>query len=242
MKLYRRILQTPTARSMLAATIAGYIRLVYATGRWQMIHGEIPEKLQKDGRSFIACFWHGRIMMMNVAKRPRPDVPFYMLSSPHADGRLTTAVMGHFNIDTVMGSTRRGGLKALRQLARLLKGGALTGMTPDGPHGPRMRCGMGTIMLARLSGAPLLPTTFSARPSKIIRSWDRFMLPWPFCRGVFVCGEPIEVAADADADTMEAARLLLEERMTAVQDEADRLLGLEPVDPAPKDAQVKVKP
>ena len=67
------------------------------------------------------------------------------------------------------------------------------------------------------------------------------MMPSPFCRGVFVCGEPIEVAHDADEAAMEAARLLLEQRLTEVQDEADRLLGLTPIEPASKDAKAKVK-
>jgi hypothetical protein len=230
-KFYRHILYKPAVRRMLAATAAGYVRLVHATGRWQLIRNEILQDLDKQGRSAIVCFWHGRLAMMNVAERP--DRPFYMLSSPHADGRFTTAMMGHFNIDTVMGATRRGGLKALRQLARLVKDGALAGMTPDGPHGPRMRVSMGVIMLARLSGAPLVPTTFSARPAKIIGSWDRLMMPLPFGRGVFLYGEPVEVAADADGEAMESARLLLEQRMTALQDEADRMLGLPTIEPDP---------
>lgn len=234
-KLYRRILQKPPVRRALAATIAGYIRLVHATGRWQTIRGDIPESLRRQGKTFIVCFWHGRLLMMNLAWVT--DAPFYMLSSPHADGRLTTAVMGHFNIDTVMGSTRKGGSAALRQLARLLRGGAWAGMTPDGPHGPRMRASLGVVMLARMSGAPLVPATYSARPCKIVGSWDRFMLPFPFGRGVFAWGEPIEVAADADNDAMETARLLLEERLTALQAETDRILDLPAIEPAPPVAE-----
>jgi len=230
-KLYRRILQKPPVRRALAALIAGYIRLVHGTGRWQTIRGDIPERLRAEGKSFIVCFWHGRLLMMNLAWES--DTPFYMLSSPHADGRLTTAVMGHFNIDTVAGSTRKGGTAALRQLTRLLKGGACAGITPDGPRGPRMRASLGAIVLARMSGAALVPATYSTRPGKIIGSWDRFLLPAPFGRGVFAWGEPVAVAADADPAEMEAARLLLETRMNALIDEADRLLGRATVAPAP---------
>jgi lysophospholipid acyltransferase (LPLAT)-like uncharacterized protein len=230
-KLYRRILQKPPVRRALAALIAGYIRLVHKTGRWQTIRGDVPERMRAEGKPFIVCFWHGRLLMMNLAWAS--DKPFYMLSSPHADGRLTTAVMGHFNIDTVAGSTRKGGTAALRQLTRLLKNGAWAGITPDGPRGPRMRASLGAIVLARMSGAPLVPATYSVRPGKIFGSWDRFLLPLPFGRGVFAWGEPVAVAADAGPQAMEAARLLLEERMNALMADADGRLGRPAVEPAP---------
>jgi lysophospholipid acyltransferase (LPLAT)-like uncharacterized protein len=231
LKLYRRILQKPPVRRALAATIAGIIRLIYATSRWQFVRPEIGADLLAQGRSYIACFWHGRVLMMNLAWRS--DAPFYMLSSPHADGRLTTAIMGHFGIDTVTGSTRKGGSGALRQLTRLLRKGATVGITPDGPRGPRKRVSMGVVVLAKMSGAPLVPTTFSARPRKVLGTWDRFVMAFPFGRGVFLWGEPVYVPAEADADAMEAARLLLEERMNALCDEGDRLMGVEPIEPAP---------
>jgi lysophospholipid acyltransferase (LPLAT)-like uncharacterized protein len=230
-KLYRRILQKSSVRTALAALIAGYIRLVHKTGRWRTLRGDIPTNLRAEGKPFIVCFWHGRLLMMNLAWAS--DKPFYMLSSPHADGRLTTAVMGHFNIDTVAGSTRKGGTAALRQLTRLLKNGAWAGITPDGPRGPRMRVSLGAVVLARMSGAPLVPATYSCRPGKIVGSWDRFLLPAPFGRGVFAWGEPVAVAPDADAAAMEAARLLLEHRMNALLDEADRALGRATIEPAP---------
>lgn len=237
MKLYRRILQKPPVRRALAALIAGYIRLVHKTGRWHTIRGDVPERMRADGKPFIVCFWHGRLLMMNLAWAS--DKPFYMLSSPHADGRLTTAVMGHFNIDTVAGSTRKGGTAALRQLTRLLKNGAWAGITPDGPRGPRMRASLGAIVLARMSGAPLVPATYSVRPGKIFGSWDRFLLPLPFGRGVFAWGEPVAVAADADPEAMEAARLLLEERMNALMADADGRLGRPAIEPAPAPASLE---
>jgi lysophospholipid acyltransferase (LPLAT)-like uncharacterized protein len=88
-------------------------------------------------------------------------------------------------------------------------------------------------VLARMSGAPLVPATYSVRPGKIFGSWDRFLLPLPFGRGVFAWGEPVAVAADAGPQAMEAARLLLEERMNALMADADGRLGRPAVEPAP---------
>jgi hypothetical protein len=56
-------------------------------------------------------------------------------------------------------------------------------------------------------------------------SWDRFNLALPFGRGVFLWGEPIEIAADLDAAGLEEARLLVETRMNEMAREADRRVG-----------------
>jgi lysophospholipid acyltransferase (LPLAT)-like uncharacterized protein len=57
---------------------------------------------------------------------------------------------------------------------------------------------------------------------KVFGSWDRFLLPYPFSRGLFVWGKPLWVSADATAHDVEAARRDLEailNRMTAEADE-----------------------
>ena len=58
-----------------------------------------------------------------------------------------------------------------------------------------------------------------------MNSWDRFNLALPFGRGVFVWGEPIEIASDLDAAGLEEARLLVETRMNEMAREADRRVG-----------------
>ena len=52
--------------------------------------------------------------------------------------------------------------------------------------------------------------------------------------GVFLWGDPIYVPRDADAETMEAKRLEVEEAMNALADRADGMMGqprIEPADP-----------
>jgi lysophospholipid acyltransferase (LPLAT)-like uncharacterized protein len=96
-----------------------------------------------------------------------------------------------------------------------------------------MRAGGGAMTLARLTGAPLLPVTFSCRPRRLLGTWDRLALALPFGQGVFVWGAPISVSRDADDAEIERARLHLEEGLNAVTFEADRLMGQVPVEPAP---------
>ena len=116
---------------------------------------------------------------------------------------------------------------------RALNAGQNVGFTPDGPRGPAMRASAGIIAAARLTGAPILPLSYATTNRLVLGSWDRFHVALPFSRGVFIWGEPIRVAGDADAAAQETARLVLEERMNAITAEADRHCGRAPVAPAP---------
>lgn len=47
------------------------------------------------------------------------------------------------------------------------------------------------------------------------------MLPYPFSRGVFICGEPVEVASDAGPEEMEKALVKLERTLVDITVAAD---------------------
>ena len=209
---------------------AQYIRVLRATGRWRNEGEDTANRLFAEGRPLILAFWHGRLMMMPFAWRHREHV--HVLISGHRDGRLIAGAMTRFGIPTVMGSTRRGGAGAVLKLSRILQEGGVVAITPDGPRGPRMRVSQGIIHLARVTGAAILPMTYAATPRRILASWDRFVLPFPFGRGVYLWGAPISVAADADDGAQEAARRALEDALTALTDRADAELGLPRTEPA----------
>ncbi len=198
-----------------------YIRFIHVTGNWRIENKDIPEKLLAEGKTFITCFWHGRLMMMSYAWPYQPS--FSMLISSHADGQLIAKTINRLGFDTLAGSTKSGGSEALRAMVRKLKEGGYVGMTPDGPRGPRMRASSGAVALAKLAGVPILPLSYSARSWKLFSSWDRFILPSPFSKGVFVWGEPIEISTDGNDATLETNRLDLENALTAVTKQADDL-------------------
>lgn len=237
MRKLKQILKSDAARAIMTRAITAYIRLVYRSGSWRQINADIPHRFWDKGEPFILAFWHGRLLMM-----PRlwpAEQTIHMLISQHRDGELITNAVAPFGIRTIRGSSRKagkaeskGGAAALKGMARLLKSGAWVGITPDGPRGPRMRAGAGAVALARLSGVPIIPAAYSARPGTVARSWDRFLVPWPFTRGVVVWGEPLHVERSADGEALEAARAALEAGMNAIAEEADRLVGRAPVRPA----------
>ena len=224
----RRIIRSDALRRALCRLIALYVRLVFATSRWTIEGAETPGRFHESGRPFILAFWHGRLLMMPMAWRR--DVPIHMLISGHRDGRIIADAVGHFGIKSIAGSSSRGGGAALRQMVRTLKGGACVGVTPDGPRGPAMQASQGIVVTARLAQTPIIPLAYATRRRRVMRSWDRFHLPFPFTSGIHLWGEPIAVPADADEATLEHYRRLVEQRLNALGAEADRRMG-HPVPP-----------
>jgi lysophospholipid acyltransferase (LPLAT)-like uncharacterized protein len=93
---------------------------------------------------------------------------------------------------------------------------------PDGPRGPRGQLGPGVVALAGLTGAPVVPLGFAARPANRLAKWDAFMVPAPFARAAAVFGAATTIARDAD---FELARKDVERRLDEVTATADRLVG-----------------
>jgi len=151
--------------------------------------------------------------------------PFHMLISAHRDGRIIAGAMTYFGIETIAGSTSRGGSSALREILKRLKEGGCIGITPDGPRGPAMTVSIGIVNIARLAGVPIVPVTYATSRRRELASWDRFHLALPFGRGVFLFGEPIEIGAELDEAGLEDVRSLIEARMVEMVREADRRVG-----------------
>ncbi len=230
MSLLKKFMRSDTGRRMLSAIGAGYVRLVYGTTRWTTIGRETPERYWTEGRPMVGCFWHNRMLLMPfIWPRGRR---ISMLISHHGDGRLISDIIGRLGIETTSGSTSRGGADALRAMITMLKSGVSVAVTPDGPRGPRMHAAAGAVHAARLAGAPLVPVSLATARRKVLGSWDRFLLALPFGRGVFVWGQPIEIAPDASETEVEKARIALERELNRVSAEADRLVGHAPIEPA----------
>ncbi len=228
---FKTILRSESGRRFLCWLGAHYIRLVRASGRWTVVRGATAERLWNEGKPFIVGFWHGRLLMLPAFWTRRRVL--HILVSGHPDGQLVARTSGHFGIRSIAGSTTRGGGAALRAMLKALKDGDCVGIAPDGPRGPRMRASDGIVTVARMSGAPILPVAYGSARRRILSTWDRFAVAWPFASGVIVWGTPITVARDADGEALEAARRQVEDSLNAITAEADGRCGRAPVEPAP---------
>jgi lysophospholipid acyltransferase (LPLAT)-like uncharacterized protein len=158
----------------------------------------------------------------------RGDRQFHILVSDHRDGRLIARTVRRFGIGIITGSSSREPVQALYRVAEVCRAYGLPCVTPDGPRGPCMRAAMGPVLAAEMAEAVLVPVSYATSRRRILPSWDRFLLPLPFGRGVFVIGREIDVPAGLDATGREALRLRLEEALHAVTREADRRAGHRP--------------
>jgi lysophospholipid acyltransferase (LPLAT)-like uncharacterized protein len=224
-RAWRRFLRSEPVRQIACWVTHCYIRFVYLTNRWSVEGGEWPRRLTREGRTFIVAFWHGRLLMMPPAWHQLTS--FHMLISAHRDGRIIAGAMTYFGIDTIAGSTSRGGSSALRAMLKQLKEGGCVGITPDGPRGPAMTVSVGTVNIARLARVPIVPLTYATSRRRLLATWDRFHLALPFGRGVYLWGEPIEITGRLDDAGLERARSLVETRMVAMLSDADRRVGHE---------------
>jgi lysophospholipid acyltransferase (LPLAT)-like uncharacterized protein len=132
-------------------------------------------------------------------------------------------VLSKFDLVCVRGSTSRRGKEALLELTRYVQDGYDAGITPDGPRGPRYVVQPGVINLAQLTGAPIIPVSYTLSHKITFNSWDSFMVPLPFARCATRTGAPITVPRDADEPLREQKRLELENALNRLrQDEEDR--------------------
>lgn len=195
------------------------VRLLAKTMRFEILRSEIPMSFWKEEIPVIGAFWHSRLLMMPVVYKGNK---LSFLVSPHRDGQIVGRAFKKFGFMPILGSSDKRGSQALQEMIRAIRQGYDVAIVPDGPRGPCQRVQFGIIELARRTGAPILPVSFSASKKKIMKTWDRFLLPRPFSKGVFIWGEPIYVDPKGDRQYLEERRAFLEKRLNELTEEADR--------------------
>jgi hypothetical protein len=173
----------------------------------------------RKGKFPIYAFWHGRLLVLAYSHRDRK---IQIMISAHRDGEIIAQVTDQLGFGSVRGSTTRGGLRALRELAKKALKGFPTAITPDGPRGPRYIAQEGSIYAAMKTGFPLVPATSSAFPRWTLNSWDRFIIPKPFATALVKFGKPFYVPAKLSEEEREKYRLKFQEEMVRLTNEADR--------------------
>ena len=216
-RLWRRIRQ-PLARSRFVKSAATSL-LAQALRFIRFTNPPVAGSAAISGGEYnhlepgIIALWHGQhIMAPMFYPKGRP---LAAMVSRSADAELNAQVVEKFGIEAVRGSGGRdnarhldkGGAKALITLKKLLDAGKNVAMIADIPHGTPRDAGLGIILLARLSGRPILPTAIATSRRKVLeKSWDKTTINLPFGRSCVVLGAPIFVPKHADEAEMEHKR------------------------------------
>ena len=185
-------------------------------------HGDAQQRAwERAGRHFIVAFWHRHLLLMPWSYR---GGRVCVLISASRDGERIArlASLLGMGIEAARGSSSRRGAAALRELLRRARDGWDLAFTPDGPRGPLRVAQPGAVRAAATTGLPVIPVAYAAARQWELSSWDRFVVPKPGSRVVFVYGEALAIARDEDP---EAARLRLQEALLATEAAAERLVG-----------------
>jgi lysophospholipid acyltransferase (LPLAT)-like uncharacterized protein len=205
---------SPRLVSLLAA---GFIRGLRATVRLRHHGEERIREWERRGDHFILAFWHRHLLLMPYAYRGQR---ISVLVSQSQDGELIARTVARLGIDSSRGSSSRGGIAGMRSLLRKAAEGWDIAFTPDGPRGPLREVQPGVILAAASTGLPILPVAIAASRARLLRSWDRFMIPLPFSTVHIVYGEPLVVERRGD---LEAAAAELKRRLESAESAAEAL-------------------
>jgi lysophospholipid acyltransferase (LPLAT)-like uncharacterized protein len=194
----------------------GLIRLWLRTCRVRRIVGaeHLKEALAK-APSLIPCYWHQhQLFCAKYLLEQRPQgLNVGWLISPSVDGELGAIMVRRLGGHVIRGSSTHTGARALRDYYQaLVQQGVSPIVTPDGPRGPRFKFKPGAILLAQMSGRPMLPMAYAASRAWLIK-WDKFVIPIPFSRLSLAVGPPHYVSRVLDARGLETLQVEMESEL-----------------------------
>jgi len=181
------------------------IKIIYYTSKKSFY---TPQDIPKE--PCIIGFWHGDLLMAPLNYHHwREEKKAVVMISDHFDGELIAKAMEYFDLGTIRGSTRKGAARVLMQAIKKMREGYDLGITPDGPKGPRFSVGEGIIAIAQKTDSSIVLQ--NCVPSRYwqLGSWDKFVIPKPFCHLEFYCSEPFKVTGME----MEEAKKLIHDKL-----------------------------
>ena len=233
--LWRRIreplAQSNFVKNFIASLFAWFLRLIRLTSPLVEGSTKVAGGAYAHLEPGIIALWHGQ-HLLTPAYYPKGR-PLVAMVSRSADAELQALMIEKFGIEAVRGSGGRnssnhldkGGAKALIALRKSLIAGKNVAMIADIPNGKPRDAGLGIVLLARLSGRPILPSAIATSRRKVLeKSWDKTTINLPFGRSAVIVGPPVFVPADADDAEMERKRQEVTASLNAAMAEAYRLV------------------
>jgi len=200
----------------------GLVDLICGTMRIRTVDLD-KARAEIQSKRFVLAFWHSRLVAISYLFQGWGGA---ILVSSSEDGEIMAQILQRQGHKTIRGSTSRHGVRAMTRLIKALKEEVRPGaVVPDGPRGPRFKVQPGVITLARKTGYPVVPISYSAKRIKIFASWDRFILPYPFTEGRIIYGRPVSVSSRLGVEEQEVCRVRLEEELNRITRKVDRYYG-----------------
>ena len=188
-------------KQILTSLLKSYLKFVYYTTSWKysMPSGYSLQEFDQETRT-IFTFWHNRLALAPYIFTKHKDI--YALVSPHSDGQIISNILMKMGYKIIEGSTHRNPLLATRKIIAALTRGSNIAITPDVPRGPKYKINSNIIGIAKIAKAKIIPLSFNIKYNIRFNSWDSFILPLPFGRGIVVVGDAL-ILSDNDALSMQ---------------------------------------
>jgi len=177
------------------------INSIGRTLRWEREGAEHLEQVYREGKRAILVCWHCCTFASTYYWRRRGIV---VMSSQNFESECLAGVLRKLGYGLARGSSSRGGLKALAEMARWLRNGKDAGFTVDGPSGPRFEVKPGPMLLAKRTGDAVLCFHVSLQRKIQLNTWDHTQIPIPFSKAFILNAPPIYLAKNANEDELKS--------------------------------------
>lgn len=181
----------------------------------------IPDETKKfleKKSGFIFAGWHNQILSLtkHVAHFLQRDRKIILtpLVSFSKDGEFIYETFLRFKMESVRGSSSKGGSSAFRQLLKVLKEGKAPIFTPDGPRGPIYKVQQGVIQIASLTKLPIICFYSTFDSYYEFKSWDKHRFPKFFAKQWVHYSEPFYVPEgikDTEEYQLKLEKIMLEQ-------------------------------
>jgi hypothetical protein len=203
-------------------------RLFWASCRVQRLGFEQARAAARDSRALIPVCWHQHLLFgVRALLDLQPDgLRVGFLISPSVDGTAPAMLVQRLGGHVIRGSSTHTGARALRDFYEtVVRQQVSPAITPDGPRGPLHEFKPGAVLLAQITGKPILPVSVAAAHAIRFRTWDRFELPLPFSRVVIAYGEPVKLPRSVTPEALPRLQEEMAARLQALQAEARAALA-----------------
>lgn len=227
----RRPLKRRLGNAIAVPLIKLILRLLWKTCRVTVYGDEHVRRLMADDQPFIPVYWHQQHVFCAwyLLQKQREGLKLGFLISPSKDGDAAARIMSDLGARVVRGSSNRTGARAIRDLYQVMAREKISPVnTADGPTGPAFAFKPGAVMLAQLTGYPVLPMAYAASRAWELGTWDHFRIPKPFSRIAVVVGEPRHVDRKTAMTDQEPIARELEATLNRLGEEATGHVQREP--------------
>tara|TARA_B100001057_G_C22641707_1_gene868506 strand:- start:83 stop:775 length:693 start_codon:yes stop_codon:yes gene_type:complete len=219
MKFIKRISKNKFGQKLLGCLVFIITSFTYKSISWKLLKKKNSYYYSKK-EPIIFCTWHNRLYL-GPYLLPTKKLTINALQSSHSDGMMTDILFKLINMKIIYGSSKKKGVSAFIKMIKAVENGESVAITPDGPKGPKEIVKEGIIKLSQTTGAPIVPLFWKVKNYKKLNSWDNFIIPFPFSKGVYIFGKPIHIKRKVTEKKLFQIKMLIQKEFEKLTKEVE---------------------